>query len=265
MPSISLPTAALVAGGLTAGATVYSGIQASNASKRAAQVQADAATLASNRQLDQYNDTKENLAPFIAAGTESLGTAKNLLGLPGTNGAPDAVGIQAALEATPGYQFTRDQGLKSVQNGYAAQGLASSGAALKGAAQFATGLANTTYEQRLQDYLGLAGGGLGAAEAQGQQGISANYTANQFSTSGAAATAAGIVGSTNAMNAGISGAASGLGQGLTLASVAPFLTQNGESNPLNLPGSSGARLAADFGSVNGTALNPNSVQLPSGY
>lgn len=61
--------------------------------------------------------------------------------------------MQTALEQTPGYQFTLDQGLKSVQNSYAAQGLGSSGAALKGAASFATGLADQTYQQQLNNYL----------------------------------------------------------------------------------------------------------------
>lgn len=59
----------------------------------------------------------------------------------------------ADLENTPGYKFTLNQGLQAVQNGYAAQGLGTSGAALKGAAQYASGLASTTYNQQLQNYL----------------------------------------------------------------------------------------------------------------
>ena len=52
---------------------------------------------------------------------------------------------QAELEATPGYKFARDQGLQAVQNSAAARGLGVSGAALKGAASYATGLADQTY------------------------------------------------------------------------------------------------------------------------
>ncbi len=52
---------------------------------------------------------------------------------------------QATLENLPGYQFTKTQGLKAVQNSAAARGLGVSGAALKGAATFATGLADKTY------------------------------------------------------------------------------------------------------------------------
>lgn len=58
---------------------------------------------------------------------------------------------QEELEATPGYQFALSQGLKSVQNSYAAKGLGSSGAAMKGAARFATGLADQTWQTRFQE------------------------------------------------------------------------------------------------------------------
>lgn len=50
---------------------------------------------------------------------------------------------QKTLETLPGYQFTKDQGLKAVQNSAAARGLGVSGAALKGAATFATKTADT--------------------------------------------------------------------------------------------------------------------------
>jgi len=55
---------------------------------------------------------------------------------------------QENLEKTPGYDFTKTQGLKAVQNSAAARGLGVSGAALKGAATFATGLANQTYKDQ---------------------------------------------------------------------------------------------------------------------
>lgn len=55
---------------------------------------------------------------------------------------------QATLEATPGYQFALSQGLKATQNSAAARGLGVSGAAMKGAAAYATGLADNTYQQQ---------------------------------------------------------------------------------------------------------------------
>lgn len=55
---------------------------------------------------------------------------------------------QAELEATPGYQFSLNQGLRAAQNSAAARGLGVSGAALAGAAKFATGLADNTYQNQ---------------------------------------------------------------------------------------------------------------------
>jgi hypothetical protein len=53
---------------------------------------------------------------------------------------------QSDLEATPGYQFTRDQGIRGVDLSAASKGL--SGAQAKAAAMFATDLANTTYKDQ---------------------------------------------------------------------------------------------------------------------
>lgn len=89
-----------------------------------------------------------------ADGTDPVLTRlNNLLGVGGPGGAFDAESVQRALEATPGYKFTLDQGLKSTQNSFAAKGLGNSGAALKGAAQFTTGLADQTYQSQLNNYL----------------------------------------------------------------------------------------------------------------
>lgn len=115
----------------------------------------DALTAAQNSVIGgspNPNSALNNLTSFIPGANNqnpALGKLNDLLGL----GSSDPAARQAALEATPGYQFTLDQGLKATQNGFAAQGLASSGAAMKGAATFATGLADSTYQQQLNNYL----------------------------------------------------------------------------------------------------------------
>jgi hypothetical protein len=58
---------------------------------------------------------------------------------------------QATLEATPGYQFNLSQGLKAAQNSAAARGLGLSGAAIKGATSYATGLADSTYQNQFNN------------------------------------------------------------------------------------------------------------------
>lgn len=125
----------------------------------------------------------------------------------------------AQLAATPGYQFTLGQGLQATQNAFAAQGLARSGPALKGAATFAEGLASTTYQQQFQNYwnqinniMGLIGGatatGENASALTGSLGQNASQIAGNFATSGAAAQAAGTIGATNALTGALGSASS---------------------------------------------------------
>jgi hypothetical protein len=145
------------AGALAAGAGVVSaGASLLGASKTAAGQQAAAGVSAA-----QNRQTRADLLPYNTAGQSALtqignnlpaysSTDNSLLtqaggffaGAANLGSGPNE---QAALEATPGYQFTKQQGLQAVQNGAAARGLGVSGAALKGAAAYATGLADTTY------------------------------------------------------------------------------------------------------------------------
>jgi hypothetical protein len=132
---------------------------------------------------------------------------------------------EAQLQSMPGYQFTLDQGLKSTQNGYAARGLGSSGAAMKGAAQYATGLADTTvgteaniFNNNLRNAQGIfqtnlgnvlnplmsfMGAGQNAANQTGTFGSNAVTSANNATMGGAASQAAGQIGSANALSGGL--------------------------------------------------------------
>ncbi len=207
MPSISLP----IALGVTAAAGVGSAVIGASAAKSAAKTQAQAADTASGNTLAMFNQTKADLSPFVSAGTGAVNelTAQ----LPELTKTFDPT--MAQLEQTPGYQFSLDQGLKATQNGFAAQGLATSGAALKGGAQYAQGLASTTFQQQFQNYLaqnqqkynmymGQSQLGENAAAMTGQQGLTATGQAGNFLTSGAAASAAGTVGAANAITGGLS-------------------------------------------------------------
>jgi hypothetical protein len=131
-------------GALSAGASMYGASQAAGAAK-------DAAGL----QQQQYQTTRGDLSPYFQPGYNALNDAYALSRQGPTGGGPDFIGAaysnlpgrmtQADLEATPGYQFDLSQGLKAVQSAAAARGLGVSGASLKGAGNFATGLANKTY------------------------------------------------------------------------------------------------------------------------
>jgi len=196
--------AAIVGAGVaSAGASVIGSSMASKA-------QSKAAAQANATEREQYAQTRSDLMPFQTAGQtalSSLGTKMNALTSPITMD-------QGDLQKTPGYQFTMNQGLKSTQNGFAARGLGSSGAALKGAANFATGLSdqtfNTRFGQELQSrqntynmLMGVAGLGENAAAQTGNYGMN---MANQVG--------ANTVGAGNASAAATMAAANGISSGL---------------------------------------------------
>jgi hypothetical protein len=233
MPSITLPTATLVAGGLAAAGGVASSVIGANAAQDAANTQLTAAQQAAAR-----------LQPFTQVGQGAIPEIQGLLGLPDANGnLPSSDQINTFLQGTPGYQFTMQQGLESVQNGFAAQGLARSGAAMKGAEGFASGLASQQYQNILGNYTNLLANSQSAAAGQGGALIG-----------GANAAAAGQIGVANAISSGLSGTANTAGN-TAINYAALSALQGGGANGLSPVGVTG--LNSSFlpgGSAFNTAL-----------
>jgi hypothetical protein len=228
--------AVAAAGAASAIGGVVTGLNASDAAKSAGQLQSDAANRAVDAQLAMYNQTRGDLAPYRALGENALLPFTQLTGT-NEGGNPLTAPLTAPfrptldqLQGTPGYQFSLDQGLKATQNAFTAQGLGRSGGALAGAANYAEGLAGTTFQDQFKNYLAqnqqiynmLAGPvttGAGAAGLTGQLGMQATTTANNFLTGGAAAQGAGLVGGANALATGANNATNalltaGLGYGI---------------------------------------------------
>lgn len=123
-------------------------------------------------------------APYANIGTGgAIQQYENLLG----TGPQGTAGVQSALEATPGYQFTKSQGLTATENAATAMGLGLSGNTLEGLDKFSSGLADTTYQQALgnaQNAVTIgqnAAAGTGAGILQTGQGVS-NAILNQGNT-----------------------------------------------------------------------------------
>lgn len=259
----------------TAVAGVAGSAISSSAASDAADTQASAANNAAALQEQQYQQTRGDLAPYRDLGTQYIPQLQTALANPllsstfsyGSFTAPTA----AEAQATPGYQFTLDQGLKAAQNSASARGLGSSGAALKGAESYATGLADSTYNDvfnrdlsayttnrnnalgnfttnygvasdNVNRLLGVVGNGQNAAAQTGALGTqSTNSIANSL-TSSAAAQAAGTVGSANAISGGLSSAANGLtnslllnrllGSGSSAVSPSTLYGANSSSDPI---------------------------------
>jgi len=214
---------AIVIGGSIAAVGAIGGAAiSSSASKSAANTQAQAAEDAAHLQNDQYNQTQANLKPYMDLGQSYINPLKDALANPMLTQRFTAPSTADALNA-PGYQFTQTQGLKAVQNSAAARGLGVSGAAMKGAANYATGLADSTYNdvfnRALQTFntnyssaannvnrlQGIVGNGQNAAATNGSLGVAAAGNIGNTLTSGANAVAAGTIGSGNALSGALNG------------------------------------------------------------
>lgn len=191
-----MPVALAIAGSaiVGAGASMYS-------ASKAAKAQQSAASQATAVQQHMYDQTRSDLAPYRDAGANAIPQLNNLL-------TGDPAKAQAQMSQLPGYQFALTQGLQATQNSAAARGLGTSGAALRGAADYSTGLANATYGDQVNRLMGYAGMGANAAAQTGQFGVQTGQSIGQNITGAGNAQAAGYMAGGNA----VGNAAGNIGQ-----------------------------------------------------
>lgn len=230
------PVTALIAGG----AGLLGAAVTSDGAKSAANTQADAANRATDLQNQQWQQTQANMKPYMGLGGSAISPLLKAMGYTQTENADGSFNFgstdtsnplmqrfsaptAAEAQATPGYQFTLDQGLKAAQNSAAARGLGTSGAALKGASTFASGLADSTYNDVYQRALntfntnyssaannvnrltGLVGSGQNAAGGMGALGAQTAANIGSNLTGSANAQAAGRISSANALTNALGG------------------------------------------------------------
>jgi len=224
--------------GAVAGVTAASGLLSAGTSLLGSSQAASASTAAANAQKEMYDQTRSDLLPYNTAGQSAMTSALSLAQGSPTGGGPDYVSMayqnmpgtmsQSELEQTPGYQWNLAQGLKATQSAAAARGLGVSGSSLKGAATYATGLADSTYQNqfnnaqsRFSDYLSLNTGqqtnlsnqfsrlnslaslGENAAAQTGAQGTTAANNYGNYTSQAGTATAAGTTGVGTAATSGV--------------------------------------------------------------
>ena len=243
-----------ISAGIGAGGAILGGYLGSKAANEAAQLQATGATQAGNLaatagqqaqgyQQQQLGAATGAAAPYTTAGAAATGQLSDLLKpggfLSSTWNQQFQAPTAAEAAATPGYEFTREQGINALNRGAAARGnLLSSGAA-KQLMQYGTGLANQTYgdvynrqmgqyQMNYQQFLnnqaglygrlmGVSGQGLtataqlnqlrqAAAQNYGQLGMGAAGMQGQDIMNAADARAQGVMGAANAWRQAISGA-----------------------------------------------------------
>lgn len=107
------------------------------------------------------------LAPWMQNGTSALQTLAN---------SKFSFNPQD-LQNTPGYQFALDQGLRGINSSAAAAGLRGSGATAKAAANFAEGLAGTTYQNAFNNALQGYNANINTLLPQASMGLTAGNAA----------------------------------------------------------------------------------------
>jgi hypothetical protein len=256
-----------MSGGITAGtgmaimggALLGGAILSSQASKGAAQTQADAAnnaTAANNAALQQQAEMN---APWRTAGT----TAVNQLSAmtqPGGELTKNFTSADFAAGVDPGYAFRISEGNKALNAAAAARGGLISGNALKAATNYGQAAGSQEYSNafnryqvnraNLLDPLKFLSGQGQASAANQASNIGANTAANAALTTGAAnASAAGQVGAANAYS-------NAIGQGIGAYQMNNLINKTAYGNP---------NLALNYGYGGGTSTPANIYDYSTPY
>jgi hypothetical protein len=131
--------AVIAAGAISAVGAGVAGSEAAGATK-------SAANTAANEQQWALLQQEGVEQPYMNLGQSAIGQYQNLLGI----GSGGTAGELAALQKTPGYQFTQQQGETGILNAASASG-GLSGNTLTALDQYNTGLADQTYQSALSN------------------------------------------------------------------------------------------------------------------
>lgn len=124
----------------------------------------------------KQKQSSENRAfgPISQAFTPALGYTTQggnaLAALLGLTGGGDQAAAAANFRNTPGYQFQLQEGSKAITGNAAARGLLNSGSTAKALQKYGQGLADSTYQQYIQNLLGLGGLGTQAGSVLASSG-----------------------------------------------------------------------------------------------
>ena len=201
-------------------APVIAGLVGADAAKSAAETQAQSAREANELLYKMYQEQKGLQEPFRGAGITAQNRLLDLLGLSQNKGA-EGDGRYAKdfgmsdFTADPGYAFRLAEGQKTLERNAAARGGLISGGALKAATRYGQDMGSQEYQSAFNRYQTNRANQLqplgslltsGQAAASNQSAAAGNYgtQAGGNITGAGAATAAGQVGSVNALTNALS-------------------------------------------------------------
>lgn len=212
---IKRPVAAVATGGLSEvdveglkhGYEDISGKTAEEATRKAAQTQAEAYGMGIDEQRRQFDISQENMAPWLEAGTGALGLQQDFLGLSGSEAQQTAYDNYTM---SPGQEFLRARGEKAITRNAAAIGGLGGGGVRSALNQQGIGFAAQDFGNYYNRLAGVSGTGQTAASNLGQLGANtASNISNMMGQQGNAR-ASGILGGAQA---GIQGTSNLIGLG----------------------------------------------------
>lgn len=234
-----------IAGAIAGGAAILGAGTSIIAANKAAGATRDAANQSNETQRYIYDQTRADQAPYRTVGYGALNKLADLYGVPrevstpstgttptvwgGMTGgqktaSPAMTPGYSGFEASPGYQFRMDQGLKAIERSAAARGGLRSGATMKSLNDYAQGTASSEFENYANRLAALAGVGQTATNATSAAGqnMANNVSANTMAAGQARSSVYANTGS--AINGGIQNLASGYlyNQGYGAGSLAQY-------------------------------------------
>lgn len=130
---------------VVAGATLASAYMSSEAAQNGADTMADASRASSAAQLEMYNQTRADQAPWRAAGSQALGQIQNDPSFQHSFNMSD-------FQKDPGYDFRMQQGQQAIERSAAARGGLNSGATMKALDRYSQGAASDEYQNAYNRY-----------------------------------------------------------------------------------------------------------------
>lgn len=190
----------------TGTAILGSALLGAASSRSAAKTQTGAAQQAADISQRQYEQTRQDLAPWRAAGEQALNKLIPMSEY-------QKFGMDQ-FQQDPGYAFRLSEGQKALDRSAAARGGLISGGALKAATRYGQDMGSQEYQNAFNRYQiernaqlaplqSLAGIGQTTAQQLGQTGAANAANVGNYLTGGAAANAAGQVGMANAFTGGL--------------------------------------------------------------
>ena len=186
-----------------AAVSVVGGVTSSNNAKKGANAQAAAAEAAARESGRQYDQTRQDMMPWLNAGTNALAQMQQLNS-----------GDFSSFQESPDYQFAFDQGLQALDRSAAARGSLYSGGADADRIAYGQGMASQQYGNYYNRLAGLAGIGQQTGAQIGQFGAQNAANQGQYAMTGANARASAYGQQGQAWNNALAGVGSAVGYGI---------------------------------------------------